>query len=305
MTLPINDKSGSEAPTPLGRFCVFVVALLALALPVQAGPLSERVLLVAPVNGLDKLFICRPDGRDLRRFSSQRGDQTSPTYSRTLERVFYVRPYKGRSQICSVDLEGGDFKLEVALNAEARYPDVSPDGSKVVFASDLWGAMELAELDRESGEVKRLTYDQTVNTHPRYSPDGEEILFLSHRTGRAELFLFTPRQPAFRQLTDTPFSKGAPAWNPTGTRIVYTEAIPPKLRSALVELDLESGKRRFLLPKTRNVGHPKYSADGSQIIFVEAFTLYTFDPADTTALDFPIRGELNPLEAIWVTFPLP
>lgn len=261
--------------------------------------------MVARQNGFDKLFVCRPDGRDLHRLTPQLGHQAMPCYSADLQRVFYVRYQKSRYEICSVGLDGDDFKLEVSLQADALYPDVSSDGKRILLSTNLWGAMELAEFDRDSRTLHRLTYDQTINTFGKYSPDGESILFQSLRTGHPELFLYHKDGPGFEQITDSGFGKGSGSWSPDGKRIVSTEALPPKFRSVLFEIDLASGKKRYLLPKSHNVSHASYSPDGTHILFIEQETLYTFDPADTRALPFPIRGNLKPSDAIWVSVPLP
>jgi Tol biopolymer transport system component len=297
-------RNGSRPNPVLGHFFVFLL-LLTLGRPASAGPLSERILLVAPTNGLSKIYVCRPDGKDLRRFSRVPGDQTQPRYSNKLQRIFYVRPHKGISQICSVDVEGRDFKVELAMESNTLNPDVSPDGQTLLFSTDLWGPYELAELDLKSREIRRLTYDQGINTYPRYSPDGQSILFLSRRNGASQVYLLERHNHALRALTESPFNKGKPSWNPAGTRIISTEAKPPRFHSVLFELDLATGKKRFLLPKIRKVSAPTYSADGSQVLFIEQERLLTFDPADTTALEFPLRGTLFPVDACWVTFPLP
>jgi TolB protein len=301
----VKAKTGFNTFKLLSRSFFLFIVLLSLFSPSRAGPLSERIILVAERNGLDKLFITRIDGRDLRRFTSQRGDQVQPAYSKVLGRVFYVRTVKGRRQIVSTNLEGEDFKVVVALRSNAQFPGVSPDGERLVFSTDMWGAYELAELNLETEKLERLTYDQGINTYPSYSPDGSKIVFLSRRNGQSEVFLMDRSSRAVEQLTETSFPKGAPAWNPAGTRIVSTETVPPELKSVLFELDLDSRKIRYLLPKTRDVSQPTYSVDGSLILFVEDQVLFTLDPADTTALPFPIRGVLFPENAIWAEFPLP
>jgi len=262
-------------------------------------------LFVAPHYGLKKIYICRPDGKDLRRFCKVPGDQTEPSYSEKLHRVYFVRFTNRFSQIYSVDHDGRDLRVELALRANTRNPDVSPDGKTLLFSTDMWGAFELAELDLESQSIERLTFDQGINTHPRYSPDGRSILYLSRRNGASQIYLFNRQDRAMHLLVDTPFSKGAPAWNPAGTRIVATEATPPRFRSKLFELDLETKKKRFLLPKKRIITAPGYSADGTQILFIDQEQLFTFDTADTTAQLFPLKGDLDPIDAIWVSFPLP
>ena len=278
---------------------------MALGSYCAAGPLSERIVFVAEHNGLKKLYICRPDGRDLKRFCREPGHQLQPAYSPTLERIFFVRPVKALHEICSVDSEGRNLKVEVSLRSNALYPSVSPDGTKLMFCTDRWGPMELCEMDLETGKLDRITYDAGTNTRPRYSPDGKSVLFLSRRNGLTEVYRLFLEDKALQRLTDSPFAHGAASWSPDGTRFVSTVAKPPQSKSVLIEKDLDTETLRQLLPERIGLTSPCYSVDGTQIIFVDDEVLYTFDPSDTKAVLLPLRGQLIPEEVIWIPFPLP
>jgi TolB protein len=282
-----------------------LLLFLALTTLCSAGPLSERVLFVAEHNGLKKLYICRPDGRDLKRFCREPGYQLQPCYSPELTRVFFVRPVKQLHQICSVNNEGRDFRVEVDIGANALYPSVSPDGKKLLFSTDMWGPLELCEMDLESKERKRLTYDASINTRGQYSPDGTKVLFLSRRSGLTEVYTLELASGGLTRLTSSPFAHGSPSWNPDGTRVVATVARPPKFKRGLIEADLESDKLRYLLPERLGLTSPCYSLDGSQILFIDDQVLYTYDPSDTKAITFPMKGDLIPEDVIWIPFPLP
>ena len=269
----------------------------------QAGPLSERVIFVAKKNGLEKLYICRPDGRDLRQLSHAPGRHGEPCFSEALQRFFFTRPNGQRSDICSITREGDDFRVEVNLKAQSQNPSISPDGKTLVFSTNVWGAFELAQIDLRSKKLKRLTYDQSINTYPRYSPDGKQIVFLSRKSGSSELYLLTDAQSHSKRLTHSTYSKGPASWSPSGHRLVATERVPLRSRRALFELDLESGVKRYLLPKKRNIDQANYSVDGARVLFLENKKLQTIDPADFKSFPFPLKGQLSPRDAIWVEFP--
>lgn len=260
---------------------------------------------MSPVHNRWKLFVCRSDGRDLVRLTSARGDQLDPYYSQSLGRVFFVRPVRGREQICSVDLEGDDLTTHVEGVFHARHPHVDPSGQKLVFSTNKWGQFELAELDLQSQEMKRLTYGEALATHPRYAPDGKSILYLSSRHGQSELYLLNPESRGFTRLTHSPFHEGPGQWSPDGRRIIATRVMPPKKRTRLLELDLESGTERLLLHKTEQLESPTYSADGSQIMFILDDELMTYDTSDTTPTLFPLKGKMAPRSVQWITVPLP
>jgi tricorn protease-like protein len=251
------------------------------------------------------MFLCRIDGRDLQRLSKVPGDQLEPHFSQALQRFFFVREIDRRQQIFSVNIEGDDLRAHTAGVSQARHPFVSPDGKTLIYSTDKWGAFEIAELDLANGTSVRVTYDQAINTYPRYSPDGQSVLFLTRRHGQAELYLRDRATGDLRRLTQTPFDEGPANWRPDGKRIVATRVLPPRLRAKLLEIDLETGVERILLPELHPAPSPVYSKDGTLIIFVKDQALFTYDPSDTAALPFPLRGQLNPAYVQWVEFPLP
>lgn len=260
---------------------------------------------MANLRGLDKIYLCRIDGRDLQRLTKAPGDQREPYFSQALQRFFFVREVDRRDQIFSVNIDGEDLTAHTQGVSEARYPNVSPDGKTLIYATDKWGAFELAQIDLSSGASTRLTYDQGSNVYPRYSPDGQSVLYLSRRHGQAELYLRQLSNNADRRLTETPFDEGPGSWRPDGRRIVATRTMPPRLRVKMFELDLESGQERLMLPDLSAIRSPAYSKDGTQIIFTRDQAIFTYDPSDTAAQPFPMRGQLGPISVQWVEFPLP
>ena len=293
---------GNRRGWGLATFGLFCFCLLGRA---GAGPLSERLIFVAPVNEIEKVFLCRIDGRDLQRLTRVPGEQLQPFFSEALQRFFFVRIIDRRQQIYSVDIEGDDLRAHTEGVAQSRHPCVSADGQRLIYTTDRWGAYELAEMDLATGEITRVTYDQSINTYPRYSPDGNSVLFLTRRNGQSDLYLRDLASGDLRRLTETPFDEGPASWRPDGRRVVATRAVPPRLRIKLIEIDLETDQERILLPETSPAQFPMYSKDGTQIVFVRNQAIFTYDPSDTAALPFPIRGQLNPGYVQWVEFPLP
>ncbi len=283
----------------------FSLFLLSLSTSTTAGPLSERVIFVAPVRKVPKILICRPDGRDLQRLSRVEGIQGEPFFSEALQRFFFTRETDRRQQVASVDIAGNDLIMHTSGVSRARQPTVDPAGKKLVYSTDVWGSFELAELDLETGLRKRLTYDQGTNTFPRFSPDGGKLLYLTRRHGQSELYLLNLADHGVQRLTETSFPEGAGSWRPDGKRIVTTRIQPPRLTRRIFELDLETGTERVLLPEVEDAHSPTYSSDGTLVLFIRNDTIFTYDPSDTVALPFPLQGTFNPRFVRWVQFPLP
>lgn len=279
--------------------------LLVLSGSTAAGPLSERIVMVAESQGLDKLYICRSDGRDVRRLTAEKGNQQDPTYSYALDRFFFVRLNNRRGEICSVNSEGQDFIVHVDSKADALNPTVHPEGKHLAFSTDRWGSRELALYHLETGNIERLTYDQGTSTHPQYSPDGKSIAFLSRRHGQSEIYLLNTSDRTSRRITNTPFHEGPAEWSPDGERLIATRIRPPRERNQLVEIRLTNGRERYLLSQSKTLALPSYSVDGNQILFVEDSILKTFDKSDTKSFEFPLKGTFRIKDASWIKVPLP
>ncbi len=282
-----------------------MVVFLSVINPALAGPLSERIVFVSQLNGIPKIYICRSDGRDLQRLSRSQGSQLQPCYSSANQRFYFVSLDERKEHIVSVDLEGEDLQVLTESTSTARYPDVSTDGKTLIYSTDKWGALELAQLDLASGVSKRLTYDQAANTYPRYSPDGSKVLYLSRRHGQSELYLLTLATGDTERLTFTPFEEGPGNWRPDGRRIIASQLKPPRRRNNLLEIDLQDGQHRALLQEYQGVRNPIYSKDGTLVAFIRNDSLWTYDPADTKAQPFPLRGNFSPEFVRWIEFPLP
>ncbi len=280
------------------------MALLWPQTPSSAGPLSERIVLVAPYRGLSKLFISRSDGRDLQRLGDVTGDLREPSYSPALDRIFFTRERDRRSEIWSCRLDGSDPQRHL-FSEVANYsaPDISPDGRLLAAQADLWGSLELVQLRLEDGQIQRLTYDQGTNTHPRFSPDGRRLLFLSRRSGHSNLYTKDMETGEVQRITRSSFNEGPGWWSSDGSRLVTTRAVPPMRRPRLLELDLESGRERLHPPTDVPVRSPVYSPDDSRILFLQEAELMLWDLSDPEPKPYPLRGTLEPTEAIWFVLP--
>jgi dipeptidyl aminopeptidase/acylaminoacyl peptidase len=143
----------------------------------------------------------------------------------------------------------------------------------------------LALLDRETRTVAPLTsgaYDELL---PAWSPDGGTIAFVSKRgpdpdrTDNWDLYAIEPRAGAEpRQLTTEESSDNQPdwgsrlAWSPDGRWIAYLQGGPDRLiyyaLHRLAVVPAAGGAPRVLTSELdRNVVSPRFTADGSAILF--------------------------------------
>lgn len=281
-----------------------------------AGPLSERILFVSDPQGIPKLYVVRPDGKELKRVTAFRGPETEPALSAASGLIAYrgiedVVVSSGRLNwdLFTVDLKGKNRRRLTKGPSDDHHPSWSPEGQRLVFSTNRWGANELALLRLEDLSVQRLTYDQTDNTAPSWSPNGEQVAFVTHRNGYPELYLFDVEHHTFERLTqDEGIVDGSPTWSPDGKKLAFGSEHGPRKRLAIKILDLETRTlTRLELPK--NPAFPCFSPDGSELLFAAGVSgqrsLYRYRFEEDSSDSFRLAEHLPTSESDWRTVPLP
>jgi len=159
------------------------------------------------------------------------------------------------------------------------------------FKMDEYGYLDarrehLQIVDRETRKVEALTSGNYDDELPSWSPDGKTIAFVSKRgadpdrTDNWDVYTIEPRPGATpQQLTTFEGADNEPdwdsrlAWSPDGKSIAYVQGGPDKLiyygLHKLALVSAAGGGERVLTPDLdRNVGSPRFTADGKSILFL-------------------------------------
>jgi TolB protein len=169
-------------------------------------------------------------------------------------------------------------------------PSWSPSGAQIAIESD-GGNFPAGEgiyiIDASTGNVvTRVTANpfKSIDQNPRWLANGEWIVFSRYKVsvllprnfhapgGVSALFLVHPDGTGLHQLTQWGLSADTPDWSPDGSTIVFVNSQGLPIASDLYTIHPDgSGLRQIVnggvLRQGGGVGHPKWSPDGTKIIF--------------------------------------
>ena len=223
------------------RLCGPAVAALVVALvvPSLAAPTPPgrdgliAFVVVTPSGSTRGIAVVGPDGRGLRRLTTNTGDG-SPAWSPKGRWLAFER-----AGIHIMKADGAGLKRLTRKGLDAREPTWSPDGHSIAFVS----RDSLYVVRSDGRDVRRLvrSVDGALVAGPSWSPDGDSIAFaLTEEYGGGHEYgsIVVVRRDGtgLRYLTDGGVisddagpgewaEDSDPDWSPDGTRILFTRRV--------------------------------------------------------------------------------
>ena len=213
-----------------------------------------------------------------------------PTPSPDGARVAFIGLDSGAYALWTMSRDGSDRRR--LASAMMSPPSWSPDGRWLVYRGTDGSVAAIGVEDRR---VVTITADGEL---PSWSPDGRRIAFVRGES----YFVVTEgveRQVGVGLRVLTEFGRWAPSWSPDGTRFVIAAGAPepnwsPTGPSDLYVVDASTGAAARLTSTWDSEGSPRWSRDGSRIVFARR----TYDPvAFELAVVAATGGEVRRLVA--------
>lgn len=174
------------------------------------------------------------------------------------EQIMFMRSYG----LYAMNEDGSDVRL---LSNVLTYGfSLSPDGSKITYESirdDMNGEIYIANLDGTG--VQRLTSHLGPDGGPVFSPDGTKIVFTSLRDSEYGIFSMNVDGTGLTRLANGQY--GGLQFGPDGRHIVYNSYRDGK--NDIYIMDADGSNERRLTYTERDAYVPRFSPDGSKIVF--------------------------------------
>jgi dipeptidyl aminopeptidase/acylaminoacyl peptidase len=205
------------------------------------------------------------------------------------DRIFVDQWSPTRSELYIADADGKNARklvagLELDYNASFSF-----DGEWVVFTSERDGSADIFRVRTNGMGLERLTDDPAFDDQATLSPDGNSLAFVSTRdTGSTDIYILDMKTRQTRNLTHSPGGDYRPIWSPDGRRIAFSSDRGTKLQrskgnweqiqEASVYVIGADGRdlRKLSIGEGRFAGSPKWSPDGTRVVFYELAAADTF-----------------------------
>lgn len=201
----------------------------------------------------------------------------SPDSSKLLYREPYGSPEPG---LWVMDL---NTQVKTLLYINGRSGDWSPDNQWIAFNIN----NDIYKVKVDGSQLTQLTqpFEVTIGTwtyvgnsyFPDWSPDGNEIAYylsIDYRSGEAGCRSISPDGNFVRKI----FKASEPDWSPDGTNIMgITGVSSTSIETQLLIYNLLSGDSTALRIADDSNKNPKYSPDGSKIVFCNYKGIYVID----------------------------
>lgn len=137
----------------------------------------------------------------------------------------------------------------------------------VIFYAERDRNFDIFRLELPSLVESRLTDHATVDSYPLVSPDGQWILFQSNRDGDFDLMLMEANGDNETRILQNSVIDRLGAWSPDGEWIAFSSDTRGDGNYDLFRVRPDGSDLQLLYSDGRRNSHPRYSPDGSVIIF--------------------------------------
>jgi len=154
---------------------------------IQAALAPDRTRIAFSSNrgGSFDLYLMDADGRNLRRLTTEAGNEGDPAWTPDGTQIVYTFTRGTTTQIAIMPVDGGESRSLTTSSGGNHSPAVSPDGRSIAFISVRDGNQEIYAMNFDGSNQRRLTKTSERESSPRFFRNGD-LAYVVERGGRSK-----------------------------------------------------------------------------------------------------------------------
>lgn len=174
---------------------------------------DNEIILSSTKDGNPDIFLYNVTENRLKKLTSSRGIEVSPSISPDGKSIVFVSNRDGTPQLFIIDRDGYNMRRLTFRGSYNTSPSWSPKGDKIVFSGRVNGKNQIFTISPDGSNPTQLT-DSGNNEDPCFSPDGRYIVFTSDRDGEKAVYIMRANGEAQRRITPKGVRSSSPRWSP-------------------------------------------------------------------------------------------
>jgi Tol biopolymer transport system component len=256
------------------------------------SPTGDSLVFNCNYNSINYICTVRPDGTGINQLNLQTKWYANPKWSPLGDSIAIVKESEDSNSSRLIDdiyliTKEGKILKQITHNPSWTGNSIneiqwSPDGKRIAFsinADMVNNKMDVYIVNSDGTNLERLTFPPAFHFAPRWSPDGKDLAYITQNNFTYLNIVNVSNIKNVERQIPLNVKDGTLSWSPDSNKLIYSSERDKN--EDIYEYDLSMGKEFRLTTDSGMDFDPKWTKDGSTILFVSnrsgRYDIYTMN----------------------------